>query len=75
MIVDEESPAVKKSTKKRVLVEDDEEVATIEESVATPAKPAPVTPGKQSGSKKSKMNDGKAVEQTTTLVKENVVSK
>jgi hypothetical protein len=70
---EEEAPVVaKKQSKKRALVEeDDEEVATIEENVPTPSKPAPVsTPGKQSAAKKLKANDAKEIESIKTVSKE-----
>ena len=70
---EEEAPLVaKKQSKKRALVEeDDEEVATIEENVPTPSKPAPVsTPGKQSAAKKLKANDAKEIESIKTVSKE-----
>jgi len=73
MVDEDEAPVVaKKQSKKRALVEeDDEEVATIEENVPTPSKPAPVsTPGKQSAAKKLKANDGKEIESIKTVSKE-----
>jgi len=69
----------KRSLKKRALVENDEDetggaITTLEESVPTPLKPAPVsTPGKPgTAAKKVKTSDGKEVEPIKAIIKETV---